>query len=130
LIGVAGAILLIVAAVSLWQQHSIRRDALRATGRVVNLIPRRNAAGSVRYAPVIRYTDAQGIHRDFTASRGFGRGSYNVGDTVDVIYAPLNPESADIDAWQLRWGRVILFAAGGVALLALGSILRGRSRQA
>lgn len=130
LLTLAGAILLVLAGASAWQQHSIRSNAAHARGRIVNLIPRRTAAGGVRYAPLIRYTDAEGTGRDFTASAGFRSRSYKVGDSVSVIYSPLNPESADIDTWQLRWGRVILFATSGVALLALGSILRGREGQA
>lgn len=120
---------LIVAALSAWQQHSIRRQAAYATGRVVNVIPRRNAAGSVRYAPVVRYTDAQGTHHDFTASAQFSPRSYKAGETVNVLYSPLNPESAEVDTWQLQWARAILFAAGAVALLALGSILRSRGSE-
>ncbi len=107
-------------------------SADRSTGTVVELIQVRDKDdGSVTYKPVVEYTSKRGQRITFTSSFSSNPPSYSVGESVDVLYAPDEPNDARIDGFGSLWlGPLILSLIGAVfAAIGLAIVLTSRARQ-
>jgi Protein of unknown function (DUF3592) len=81
------------------------------------------------YAPVVRFTTADGRTVEFTSSEGYSS-KPDVGGAVDVRYLPDDPEQAEIDratTWMLPAAFGLL---GGLGLLVAGVVVYSDEPQA
>lgn len=86
----------------------------KAPGIVVDFERRSSKSGSSDY-PVIEFATASGeIHR-FTTS---GAGNYAKGESVEVLYDPVDPASARANVFIEKW--LASIALGSFGLLCLG----------
>jgi uncharacterized protein DUF3592 len=84
---------------------------------------------SITYAPVVRFTTADGRTVEFTSSVGYSS-KPDVGGAVDVRYLPDDPEQAEIDRatmWMLPAAFGLL---GGLGLLVAGVVVYSDEPQA
>jgi hypothetical protein len=100
-------------------QRRRREGSTLASGVVVTLQKQiLNPGTSGVYCPIIEFTTASGEIVRFESSYGTMPASHKVGQTVNVLYDPKNPNSAEIDSSISNW-----FASGCLMILALGAFL-------
>ncbi len=113
------------------KQVAFMKTALTVPAQITELIEDTGDIGKddTVYRPVLRFTTSDGVAHIVRASVGFSRGIQNVGDQVEVIYAPGKPDEADLNSFFSNWISVILGAIGLVflGLGGLGVYLTGRN---
>ena len=116
---------------SLLSWNSTRRfiaNADTTQGRVIELIEVHDEDdGSITYKPVVTYEAANGRSITFTASFSSKPAPYDVGENVEVLYAPDNPHDARIRGFGSLWlGPTILGGLGVVFAGVGGGMLLAR----
>ena len=99
--------------------------AIKAKGTVVDLRESRSSGSSINsgtYAPVVRFTDKHGKEIEFSSSNSSKPPAFEIGEIVEVLYAPKTPEKASINGFFSLWlGALILGGVGSVfAMVGLG----------
>jgi hypothetical protein len=130
---VAGPIFSIIGVVMAffgWRDYAATRTFLagaeHANGSVVELVQRTSTDSdgntNTYYYPVVEFTTAGGQAVRYQSSTGSSRTSQQVGDVVDMVYAPENPQNARINTFMDIWflpamllGMGVIFALAGVA---------------
>ncbi|HEY0289381.1 MAG TPA: DUF3592 domain-containing protein [Pseudomonas sp.] len=83
-----------------------------ASGRVFELAVDQSG-GSLVYKPVIQFETHDGQLVEFTSSVGSFPASHSVGERVEVVYMPSNPDSAKVNSFFELWvGGALCFVAG------------------
>jgi len=114
-------------------RHFLAR-ASRAHGTVVALLQHHSSNSSnnssITYSPVVRFNDgSQDVQ--FNSSSSSNPPSYNIGETVPVLYLASNPYNAKIDSFFALWGgSLILAVLGGAFLLVGGGLIYVPRQQA
>lgn len=124
--------LIIGACVAYVQQREFLRQSLPGVGTVVDHEERRSRDSktgrvSVSYAPVVEFKTSNGVIHRFTSSVSSNPPDQQVGETVNVVYSPQNPEKAEVNNFISLWigpvicgGLGIVFAPVGISLLTFG----------
>jgi hypothetical protein len=115
LIILAGAIYLLV------RSSAFVATAAHAGGKVVDLADSRSNDGSTTFRPVVSF-EVGGESYTFKSKNGSRPARYDIGDAVDVLYDPKNPQDARIDRFADLWLGAIIAGAlglffGGIAWL-------------
>jgi hypothetical protein len=119
LFGVIGLGLLVGAAALTLSTRRFIATALHAPGVVTELVAvRDNDDGSFTYKPVVKFSAKDGVERTFTSSYSSRPPAYDVGEPVDVMFAPDDVDDARINGFGSLWlGPLIL---GGLGTLFAG----------
>lgn len=99
-------------------------SAERTTGRVVSLRYDDEGLSS----PDVAYAARDGRERVYR-SRSASSWSYAVGEEVEVLYDPRDPDEAEIDRWTSLWLLPGIFAGLGGAACAIGLVGLRRRRE-
>ena len=128
LFGVIGLGLLAGALALALNTRSFISTAKTAQGSVIELIEKRDSDGSVTYTPVVAFTADSGSNVNFTSSFSSNPASYDVGEAVEVLYSPDNPNEARIRGFGSLWlGPTILGGIGTVfAAIGFGILIASR----
>jgi hypothetical protein len=130
--GVA-VLMLLIAAISSYSAVSRMSKEDSATGRVVEIIERReyvneqNRVVQDYYYPVVEYVSADGRPHTVHMTEGSSAPSHEVGDKVTVLYDPEHPLEARIDSLgssALIW--ILPGITGILGLSFLGAVLAVR----
>ena len=101
--------------------------AVPATGEVVELKESSGSEGGTTWSPVFAWVDAAGVERRSTAGFSSNPPSHAVGEPIDLLYDPQNPEDARIDGFFSLWLAPLIFGAlaavQAVFVLTLGLAL-------
>lgn len=102
LFGVIGLGLLAGALALVLNTRAFIVTAKHASGTVTELVPKRDKDdGSTTYTPVVMFEADSGASVSFTSSFSSNPPSYDVGEKVDVLYAPAkNPESGHLHVFN------------------------------
>lgn len=119
-----------------WAIHSywLTSTALRATGRITQLIERHGNDGDAYY-PVFVYPDRNGVQHTIYSSAGSYPPPHQAGDSVTVLYDAGAENNAQLDDWFTLWGVPIILAANGIVYLPVGIVIcawpwiTGRAKQ-
>ncbi|MFD5737851.1 DUF3592 domain-containing protein [Streptomyces sioyaensis] len=125
-----GAIFLVLGLVMAGVSASFLSDAKRTRGSVVALEWREDDHGEDRTPvayPVVEFTSADGMPRQFQSSTGSNPPSYEKGERVEVLYRADSPKDARINGFASLWllplifgGTGLLMSAGGTAVATAG----------
>lgn len=91
-----------------WQDGQLLRDGVVVPGRVIELrhVPSnpsiKNGRGSAP-SPVVTFTTSTGTERTAVGSVNRYPAPWTVGETVDVVYDPVDPERADLYSELEGW---------------------------
>lgn len=103
---------------------SFIETAAEAEGEVVNLVRSGSSSGSSSggstYAPVVKFTAANGERYEFTSSAGSNPPSFRPGDRVRVYYLREDPYDAEIDDFFSLWGGALILGFLGTVFSAFG----------
>ena len=102
------------------------RDALqgweRADGEVIELV---TISGKQR--PRVGFSVGTERHR-FTPVGPLADRGYTVGERVQVLYPPGQPQAAQLESTPIRWARTVYAGAGGTLLMLLGGYVAWYAR--
>lgn|SRR5678815_98175 len=115
---VVGGLALVLGAKQGVEQWMFRRVALHTRGVVVGF---EKAAGSRgTYYPRVRYDPPGGESVEFRSHFAYAQGEYRIEQYVDVLYDPADPERAEVDSNQSRYG--VWLMPGFVLLVAIAAL--------
>ena len=112
---------------------TLQNEGQTTTGTVVRLEESSSGEGGCCvYSPVIEF-DANGQTYSFEGDNASDPPAYDVGEVVEVIYHPSDPNTAQIDKWSERWLFPLLiipamiFGAGILNFFMIRAWRRGES---
>ena len=123
--------------VSFFQQSSNIARSVRVEGVVTGFVGRRmgpqtfvapktrdglKVERKAMYRPQVRFTTERGRVIEFVGRVGSRPARYNVGEKVEVIYNPQDPEKAYLDQFSELWFKTILLFLFGVVMVGMGSL--------
>jgi hypothetical protein len=81
----------------------LQNEGTTTTGTVVRLEESNSSEGGCCvYSPVVQF-NANGQTYSFEGDNASDPPAYEVGEVVNVIYDPANPDTAQINKWSERW---------------------------
>lgn len=95
-------------------------DGIQTTGTVIDLDYRSSDEGSGTYAPVVEFTDREGMRRVYHSTSSSNPPAYARGEQVTLYYMPGEPERAMIDSFMDRHFAPLLLGAMGVIFSGVG----------
>jgi hypothetical protein len=76
------------------------------------------------FHPVVQFVTAREQVVRFQASEGHEkRSTYQVGNSVRILYDPANPRDARLDTWFSRWGDPLIPVAIGLVMVILVTVI-------
>lgn len=121
--GVVGAGLLVGALFAVQNTRSFLGEAVSGDGTVMDLVESRSSSDTgdrYSYAPVVRFVTDRGETVTFTSSVSSNPPSYHVGEAVDVLYSPAEPQRARIHDWFSLWGLASILGVMGTVFSTVG----------
>jgi hypothetical protein len=95
-----GVGLLVVCAITFVHTERFIGGSERATGTVIDLNSKTDSDGDVTFYPVVRFTTAEGRTIKFESGSS---ASNSVGDRVEVLYDPDDPQHASLSGFFDLW---------------------------
>ncbi|MCY1401675.1 hypothetical protein D9M71_167980 [compost metagenome] len=117
-----GVVLLIGGAIAYKSSEEFLLEAVSTPGTVVALVKSRSS-DSITYQPVVEFVGNDGKSFDFTSSSGSNPPSYSVGEKVEVLYPPANPQDAKINSFFDLWGGAVVMAVMGGIFFLIGGLI-------
>lgn len=130
---------------SSWMDGQLARDGEVVPGRVIEVryVPSNSSVSAVKTrggsprgeSPVVTFTTRAGETRTAVGSVNRHPAPWAVGQTVDIVYDPINPDRADlrteVDGWRLWFGIWCAVAAlpAAIAFLPVALLIRQRRAQ-
>ncbi len=96
-----------------------KQTAVTSTGTVVEYV-QKNSSDGYTYSPVVVFTDQQGKEVRFQSRVSSSYQSYVIGETVPVLYNPMQSSDAKIDGFITTGGFWILFGGFGSIFFVIG----------
>ena len=96
-------------------------NSLVEQGQVINLLER-ESEDSITYAPVIRYSDLEGKNHEFVSGASSNPPSYQIGESVEILYLKSNPERVEVKSFFSLWGGATIMFLIGIAFFSFGFI--------
>jgi len=125
---VLGILLMLVGTYFCVQTKRQLASTSRASGRIVE-IEKEQLQKDVVYYPVFSFADSAGkthvIHTRTSQTRTWSGSNkhYHVGDAVEVLYPPGDPESARLNNLFAVWGWTLVFGGIGLILVIVGIVM-------
>ena len=128
-LGVVGAVFLVVGVRNFVRTRRFVKQASSATGTVTDVKSRTSRSHtsdgprirSYRY-PVIRFQTQDGRTGEFESEIGTNTFSQGPGEQVEVLYDALKPEHARIKTFMMLWFAPLVFSVVGFFLFVFGSL--------
>lgn len=114
-----GCLMLAFAVLVLINTKRFIAGAASTQGTVVELIEKRDSDGST-YKPVVRYQAPDGRVITYTASFSSNPPAYDVGEIVEVLYAPDDPQDVKIKGFMSLWFLPTLLGGMGLIFAGIG----------
>ena len=118
-----GLLLLALAAWSVWSTKAWIAHSVEAEGTVIEMVRTRDSDGDYMYAPLVRFSTAEGKTIEFQSSLRTNPPAYRTGQTVSVLYDPAVPESASIRGFFTLWFVALILSFIGVIFLGIGAVM-------
>jgi tetratricopeptide (TPR) repeat protein len=92
------------------------------SGEVIGINQRASRHGPLRY-PVVRFQTPFGQAVEFEATVGTSFQAYRVGQRIQVVYDPENPQKASIRSFAQQWLGCLIVGLIGTAFLCAGPVI-------
>ncbi len=114
---------------TLRQTAEFLETAVSSSGEVVDFeVKQRDGENSVSYSPVVKFSH-EGEVFQFTSPVSANPPAYEVGDAVEILLDPLNPEAAKINGFLFLWLFPLVFGVIGFTfILSWGLALKYKER--
>jgi hypothetical protein len=118
-----GLCLLVVSVLLFLNTRRFINSSARATGTVVSHNTSRSSDGDISYYPVISFQTQDGRTIEFQSGAGSSSRSPAVGQTVELLYDPRNPQSAEINSFGSLWLAPLILSALGTIFFVVGILV-------
>jgi hypothetical protein len=119
-----GLLLLALAAWSVWSTKTWIAHAVETQGTVIEMVRMRDSDNTgYLYAPLVRFSTAEGKTIEFQSSLHTNPPAYRTGQTVSVLYDPAVPESASIRGFFTLWFMALILSFIGMVFLGVGAAM-------
>ncbi|RKS87595.1 uncharacterized protein DUF3592 [Orbus hercynius] len=81
------------------------------------------------YYPILTFTDQTGQTVTFKSNVGTVEPSYQIGEHIEILYNPAEPDNAAVNNFMAIWGGVIALGLFGIILFGAGIIFFWLSRR-
>lgn len=95
--------------------------ASKTSGTIVEVIREKGRYGSVEYRPIYKFADASGVVHTQRSLVSSSPPSFEVGETVGVLYEVAQPTHSNIDSFGELWLGPVVFS--GIGFLIVGIII-------
>jgi hypothetical protein len=113
---------LLVASVFIYlNTRSFINSSARAKGTVIAHAQSRSSDGGLTYAPVISFRTPDGQTVEFKSQTSSNNPSPALGESVEVLYNPRNPQEAEINSFTSLWILTIILSALGAGFFIIGT---------
>lgn len=106
-------------------------NSVQTQGEIISFISKPSHANlhkaKLRNYPVVQFKTQQDQVISFTGQHGYSSRGFNIGDRVDVIYHPHNPQHASLGNSTACWWRFIFIFFAALILTILACINHSRS---
>lgn len=96
-------------------------SSAKATGQVIAHASGRSSDGTLTYAPVISFRTPDGQVVEFKSQASSSSPSPAVGEAVEVLYNPRQPQEAEINTFSSLWILPIILSALGAGFFIIGT---------
>jgi hypothetical protein len=103
-------------------------EAATTGGVVIDLERERDADGNDSYYPRVQF-ETNGRSYQFRGQVGSGRGTFKVGEQVEVLYDPADPYHARINSFLQLWFFPLFLGGMGVVFTAIGAAVASGAGQ-
>ena len=129
---VAGIGMLIASGVVTVNQYNFIQHSQKSSGLVIDNIL--SGGKSRSYHPVVKFKTPEGTDVQFTSSVGTNPAEFHIGQAVDILYDPLNPQKAQTNSVVDLWMGSVLTAILGTAFVLAGifstiAVLKKKARE-
>jgi hypothetical protein len=121
LFSIIGLGLLIASLFIFLNTRSFINSSARATGTVVAHVSVKSSGGDTTYAPVITFRTPDGQTIEFKSQTSSSSRSPAVGQTVEVLYNPRNPQEASVNSFSSLWLLPIILSGLGAGFFIIGT---------
>ena len=111
---ISGIGMVIVGSVLLGNAYRFKRDGILCHAEIVDLFERGESGSHTTFSPVFKFQDSAGKEYIVRSSHSSSHPDVAVGDKVEIIYAPDDPENASINSFIGVWGLSVFITAMGV----------------
>ncbi|WP_341522091.1 DUF3592 domain-containing protein [Pseudomonas sp. G.S.17] len=118
----SGVAMLLGAVMAYNSSTAFLENAVSVEGTVIDLDSQRSQ-DSITFKPVVQFVTEDGQTVEFTSSAGTNPPSYSVGEKVEVLYAPEDPQGAKLSGFFELWGSVLILATMGGPMLFVGGVI-------
>lgn len=125
---VIGVVLLVVCPIFFVRTLQFVAGAERVTGTVIDLSRESDSEGTVTFYPVVRFTTADGRTVEFVSSSGSSPPSESVGDRVEVLYDPDDPQDARLTGFFHLWLWPLILGVMGAMFSAVALFVMRATR--
>jgi hypothetical protein len=134
LFAIIGLGLLIASFFVFLSTRSFINSSARATGTVIAHASSRSSDGDLTYAPVVSFRTPDGHSVEFKSQTSSSSRSPAVGQTVEVLYNPRNPQEAEINSFSSLWLLPIILSGLGAGFFIIGTtvffVFKGSGKEA
>ena len=94
----------------------------KSEGTVIRMreVPPTDNSGET-YAPVIKYKDASGKEYTYESKHSSDPPDYKVGEKVQLIYDPADPEEVYVDSFREKWVLTIVLFICGIVVFPIST---------
>lgn len=102
-----------------------KESSISTKATIIELIKGSSTSGSSTtriYTPVFTYKDESGKEYKHKSKYSSSTPAGNIGDQIDVLYNPENPNDVKIDTWFSNWGVTTILGGLGTANFLVGFV--------
>ncbi|MEQ4675082.1 DUF3592 domain-containing protein [Providencia vermicola] len=119
---VIGLLFLVGTAFALYSGMDMAKNGIKTTGIVTDLDISVSEDKSKTYFPIIEFTTLENQQIEFRSSMGSSSYRNSIGQSIDVLYNPANPQDAIIDSLFGVYGLSIILGIFGGVFTLIGGI--------
>ncbi|MHC6225422.1 DUF3592 domain-containing protein [Pseudomonas sp. X10] len=101
---------------------SFLSDALASQGHVIDLLSTQGS-DSTAYKAIVQFETGAGQTFELISSVATNPPLYTVGEVVEILYSPTNPDEARIDSFFEVWGAATILGPIGGSFVLAGSLI-------
>ncbi|WP_322820290.1 DUF3592 domain-containing protein [Chloroflexus sp.] len=102
------------------------KNTVATQGTVVEIKPRSvntNSGQRTFFYPIVEFRTATGETIQFESEAGGNPSAYQIGDRIEIMYNPDQPQTAFINSWELWLPYTLFLGTGGLLLIVSGIAL-------
>jgi uncharacterized protein DUF3592 len=126
-----GLIFAVIGLAIFWSNYQFKLKASSTTGTITGYVSYQDSDGDTLYKPEASFVTSQGENINFTSNVGSSFRGKDIGEKVEILYMPDNPQKAKMNTGSEMWFLPGIFTGIGSVFFAVGvgMIVANKKRQ-